>query len=44
MIYKSNNQFTSGLIDIVYFSRSQTQDITNHANISSNLTKIICPK
>ena len=29
-------QSTSNLIDIVYFSKSQTQgNITNHANISS---------
>ena len=37
------NQFTSSLVDIVYFSNSQTWGIANHANISSNKTKIICP-
>ena len=30
------NQFTSSLVDIVYFSSSQTQYITDHAKISSN--------
>ena len=29
------NPFTSNLVDMVYFSKSQTQGITNHANISS---------
>ena len=36
--------FTSNLVDVVYFSKSQTQGITNHANISGKQTKIICPK
>ena len=26
--------FTSNLVDVVYFSKSQTQGITNHAKIS----------
>ena len=29
------NPSTSSLVDIVYFSKSQTQGIMNHANISS---------
>ena len=29
------NPFTPNLVDMVYFSKSQTRGITNHANISS---------